>query len=40
MPKQTASTQILSEFHQPSREYREYRHSRWVWSNKCINTVD
>jgi hypothetical protein len=28
MPKQTASTQILSEFHQPSREYREYRHSR------------
>lgn len=26
--RQTASTQVLSEFHQPSREYREYRQSR------------
>lgn len=28
--RHAASTQVLSEFHQPSREYREYRQSRWV----------
>lgn len=27
-PRQAASTQVLSEFRQPSREYREYRQSR------------
>lgn len=34
--RQAASTQVLSEFHQPSREYRDYRQCRWVWSSVFI----